>query len=338
MPVDPAMVLRAWNLPQDRVLEPVESGTNNLTWRVECPVGRYVLRVYRNVGNRDHILYEHDVLQRLQGEGLSFAVPNLLPDRTGETLVSAAGTDGGENFAALFAFIPGQHPRTGDRAEAGLAGAALGELDAALAGIHPHASLPAHAMYGELDRIPGLAPNLQSVLDELQPPPDLHATLRHFAVLTEAAIPRIYDWLPRQIIHGDLGRDNVLLDGGRVTGILDFEFVAPDVRAMDLAIGMYFFGINREGDALDVWWRALESFCRGYAGHVQLTLDEIMALPNLMRLRNLVSVLHRAGRRRQGAATREDVLWRLQDAARMHLWLEQHEGELVARAVEWLMR
>lgn len=316
----------------------MESGTNNLTWRVECSGGRYVLRVYRNVGNRDHILYEHDVLQRLQGEGLSFAVPNLLPDRTSETLVSVEGADGIEHVVSLFHHIPGQHPRAGDRAEAGLAGAALGELDAALAGIHPHASLPAHAMYGELDRIHGLAPNLLGVLDELQPLPDLHATLRHFAVFTEAAIPGIYDRLPRQIIHGDLGRDNVLVHGGHITGILDFEFVALDVRAMDLAIGMYFFGINREGGALDVWWRALESFCRGYAGHVQVTLDEILALPNLMRLRNLVSLLHRAGCWRQGAATREDVLWRLQDTSRLHLWLEQHEGELVARAIEWLTR
>ena len=39
-----------------------------------------------------------------------------------------------------------------------------------------------------------------------------------------------------QLIHGDLHYDNVLVENGKVTGLLDFEFCAHDWRAMELAV------------------------------------------------------------------------------------------------------
>jgi hypothetical protein len=41
---------------------------------------------------------------------------------------------------------------------------------------------------------------------------------------------------PKQLIHGDLHYDNVLVENGKVTGLLDFEVCAHDWRAMELAV------------------------------------------------------------------------------------------------------
>lgn len=41
---------------------------------------------------------------------------------------------------------------------------------------------------------------------------------------------------PKQLIHGDLHYDNVLVDDEKVSGLLDFEFAAFDWRAMELAV------------------------------------------------------------------------------------------------------
>ena len=48
-------------------------------------------------------------------------------------------------------------------------------------------------------------------------------------------IERLHDLsLPIQLIHADLHYDNVLVDGEKVSGLLDFEFSVHDWRACEV--------------------------------------------------------------------------------------------------------
>mgnify|MGYP000023315660 CR=1 FL=1 len=64
--------------------------------------------------------------------------------------------------------------------------------------------------------MPGLAQEVESALDWL-----------------ERAWPRR---LPGGAIHGDLFADNLFLDDGEVSGVIDFYFACDDAYAYDLAI------------------------------------------------------------------------------------------------------
>ena len=65
--------------------------------------------------------------------------------------------------------------------------------------------------------------------------------------------------LPKGAIHGDLFCDNVLFDGVRVAGIIDFGFAATDFFAYDLAITVNDWCVEANGGALDAATRAMRS-------------------------------------------------------------------------------
>src|SRR5205823_5327128 len=101
--VDPFAILRAWNLPVGAAVERTRRGTNNLTW---------IVRLLGSFGS---------------------------PVASGETLVPVPPATGAARpaLAALFPLIPGEHPTRGEPAVARACGAALAELDVALARLSP---------------------------------------------------------------------------------------------------------------------------------------------------------------------------------------------------------
>jgi Ser/Thr protein kinase RdoA (MazF antagonist) len=92
--------------------------------------------------------------------------------------------------------------------------------------------------------------------------------------------------LASQIIHGDYGADNVLLRGGKVVAVLDFDFMAVRERIFDVAYSLY-WTLDRLGDSVqpaapapDDLERATQ-LLRSYNGSARPPLDaiEMEALP-----------------------------------------------------------
>ena len=78
--------------------------------------------------------------------------------------------------------------------------------------------------------------------------------------------------LPRQVIHNDFHPGNVLVDGERLTGILDFGDVVYTARVVDVAVALCYFGWDDE-------------LIEGFASVVPLRDDERAALPVLVAAR-----------------------------------------------------
>ena len=67
------------------------------------------------------------------------------------------------------------------------------------------------------------------MLDCLLPDGKRQRLISGYAWLIER-MPDLYATLPQQLAHEDFDPSNVLMEGARVTGVLDFEFCARDLR------------------------------------------------------------------------------------------------------------
>lgn len=323
-PEDLQGIIRPWGLGPIQRAARTPSGLNNENWVLETAEGSFVLRVYRNADTDRYIRFEHALLAALGRCSMTFAVPVPIPTPNSETFVHL-----GERPACLTRLIPGRHPSRDDMQEVRLAGQALGELDAVLAELTITHPSPAGGVYGERAIHPAIS-GPEEAAELLHLSPMDRKRYDRLVTESEAAWPGLRRTLPGQAIHADYAVSNVLLQDGSVSGVLDFEFAGPDLRAMDLAIGLYGFLYWREGWPSEGFKR-VDVFADGYAEHVSLGPQEIAALPALLLRRNLVVFWHWAGRWKIGLSPETDVRERFARAVDLQDWLDQHGGELVDR-------
>jgi homoserine kinase type II len=323
-PRDVDAILDAWRLSRPRITAKAEGGYQNTTLFVSCANGEFVLRVYTNVVDPARQRFEHELLRRLASAALSFAVPRPLPSDDGDTLRVVDG-----RLAVLFARIPGETLAKDGGPYVGQAAAALAELDVALGALREFEHRPP-IFGGDLTLVHPLVDDLDDAVATSGLEADRRNALRGGLERTaELALP-LYASLPQQVTHGDFAFGNTLVRNGRVTGLIDFEVAGIDVRAMDIAVGLYRFPAYE--DALV----QCDIFGQGYSTVLPLDPTEIAALPALLELRASVSLLHWIGRMRAGLATIEHVRPRAGRALLTYEWVQDHGEELARRAMGWI--
>ncbi len=324
-----------WQSPQT-----LTRGTNNAMYRVETTTGVYALRLAGPQVTPRRLRFEHDVMTQLADSGLPYALPIALPTAQGDLYARVTEDEVGEagaTLAILTRFIAGEHPQRADLAQAEAAGEALGLLSSARASVTPADDSAAQdwRSSGDLTRCHALVPDPRAAFAELPLTVDERARLIQDYDTLVARIPSLYARLPSQMSHEDYDPSNVLMAGERVTGVLDFEFCARDLRPMDLAVALTWWPVERYGTGDE--WPIIAALLRGYGRHVTLTADETAAIPLLFRFRAYSSLIHRLGRWRAGLNPREHVLWRATAALERADWLSQN-GERLIQSVDEALR
>ena len=283
----------------------IGQGMNSQTVGAHTGNGDFLWKRYQPVHAEESIRYEHRLLGWLATRELSFSVPAPILTVDGDTLCL---TDGG--FGALFPFLPGGPVNYTEPRQLENVGGALAELHQALAD-YPTDPRPGMTDFEMLGSLHPALPNPHSLhsshlsLPDAEPFASLLAWWRDEIAEVHAFLDSAFQLLPRQVIHGDYGPSNTLHAGNRLTGIVDFEFTGPDMRALDVASGLYFSMRVWKGD--DPWPRG-EAFGRGYRRLARLTEGELAALPWLMRLRNAVSKIFWLGKSLADSTTEKQVL------------------------------
>jgi homoserine kinase type II len=307
VPLDPeflAGVLSSWGLDDGFRLADVGRGTNNHTFLVGCGDKRFVMRINQTLSMAE-VRAEHGVLRRLRRAELPFQVPEPVVALDGETVV---GTEAGP--ASLCRWIPGECPTLDDGSALEHFGRAAGLLDVALARV-PIGDVLRDWRSDPLV-VPGL-PDLDVLCDELR---DAGISDELTALLRPAARRVARDWstyrnaLPIQVIHGDLGAGNSLIDPrtGQISAMLDFEFAGVGFRVQDLVAAL----LNAGALEKDFWLPRTSALIRGYTSACPLNPAETAAIPGLLLARSVGSVLWRASRWRAGMSRLDEVADRLE--------------------------
>lgn len=244
--------------------EGISSGIENTNYFVNTTTGRYVLTIFEKLTEADLPFYL-GLMQHLAGKGLP--VPGPVAGRQGELFNPLMGKP-----ATLVNCLAGQSVDAPSAVQCGH----IGEFSA-----KAHQAVVDFA--GNTPNPRGLDWIKQSALT-LKPhiPADklnlLEDEVAHQSAIAQSAA---YLALPRGAVHADLFRDNALMQGEQLGGVIDFYFAGVDTFLFDLAVTANDWCINHITGEFKQ--DQLEALVTGYAKHRPFTEDDQALWPHLLR-------------------------------------------------------
>lgn len=254
-----AVWLKGYSLGQLRELRGIASGITNTNYFVTTDTGRFVLTLFEK-NSAEELPYFLNLMAHLADRGIP--CPHPVADRSGHFLGHLNGKP-----AALVTRLQGTSLETPCPVHCAEIGNVLARMHLAGASFSQHMKNPRGPHWWHQ-----IAAVLMPLLDDtqralLQNELDYQAGFRGFV-------------LPRGVIHADMFRDNVLFDGDRLTGLIDFYYACSDAWAYDLAITANDWCVQADGHLDKV---RLEAMLRAYHAVRPLTEAEHYAWPALLR-------------------------------------------------------
>ncbi|GCE09717.1 phosphotransferase enzyme family protein [Dictyobacter aurantiacus] len=336
--MDVSAICATWPIQGPCSLTPLTGGTNNHVWRLDAADGHaYTLRVSPGETHLPRLRYEMTILQALSIQDLPFLLPLPIHAYCGDLLVPLMLDNSKTGIATLAPFLPGIVSRKSTPAKASAAAHTLAILDQALAAV-PDQSTPQEIQvlvpFGRLEERNPQIPDVGKALESLPLERQQIRKMQDILIAHQDSVEELYESLPQQLLHRDLDTSNILFDEQEhVTAVLDFEFAARDIRALDLSVSLTWWPVSRLGTGNE--WEIIDSLGRSYMDVLPLEEDELRAIPAMMRMRQFASLQHRIGRYQDGletdAAIQDNIafaLWRLD-------WLESQQETLIEHALNW---
>jgi len=242
-------------------LHAIAEGVQNTNYRLETSTGRYVLTLFEQWTETESLPFCLGFTDHLADKGFPAARPVRAHD--GQWVGELNG-----RAAAVVEWLSGAWIRDLSLADQRAGGVMLARLHLAMADFAGTRANP-------------VGP------DQWRALADASATAargedREILDAVETALARLGDpWaddLPQGAIHADYFPDNVLFEGGQVSGVIDFYFGCTGPLAYDLAIALSAWCFDGEGRELP---GAVEAFRSGYESVRPLTRAEVQALPRL---------------------------------------------------------
>jgi len=241
---------------------PIEAGTENSNFFIHLQSGQYVLTLIER-GPVQDLPFFIELLERLHAA--DFAVPYAIATENGEALRTLAGKP-----ALLQPCLPGRHVDNPSAVHCAEVGSWLADLHR-LTQAAPLIRKSDRGLDWMLEQGAVLAPDLSA--DE--------AALLHAALKEMQSEREHIRALPQANLHADLFRDNVMFEGERLSGVIDFYNACSGPMLYDLAIALNDW-CSQAGGALDL--SRAQALLDAYAAKRPFTRAEAERLPCLLRV------------------------------------------------------
>lgn len=263
--------LKNYSLGHLQDLQGIASGIENTNYFVTTTRGKFVLTLFEKMSAADLPYYMH-LKTHLANHG--FPCPKPIANHDHEFVGELNGKP-----ASIVSCLPGKSVEQVTPAQCAETGALLADLHLAGQGFAQRMMNPRGPHWWQVfsqQLLPKIKPDEAELLQS-----ELAFQLQHKQ-----------DALPRGVIHGDLFRDNVLFDNGRIGGVIDFYFACNDVLLYDVAITANDWCMQPDA-TLDVV--RLKAMLQGYHATRQFTDAEKIDWPVMLRAAALRIWLGRLG-------------------------------------------
>jgi homoserine kinase type II len=297
--------LREYSVGALERLIPISGGVTNSNYIVTTARAKAVLTILETIPEGEELSFYLETMRKADEGGVPAPAP--FPRKDG----SYVGTLRGKP-AVLCSFLSGEIPRRVGNAHMQALGEALGRFHVAARGIQ------------------GAPPNgwgpagCESVHRRLRPAIRAYDARVEETVAEELSYlaERMPKDLPQGVIHGDLFPDNVLFDGERLTGMLDFYFACRDALLYDVAICLNAWCFEASDGAFN--FTKASRFLRAYLSVRPQEAGEIEHLPVLCRAAALRFLLSRLQALLPDASAKGDALVAHHDPEEYRKRLEFH--------------
>jgi len=302
---DIATILEDYSLGALLSFEGIADGIENSNFFINTEQGRFVLTVFERM-NEHELPYFMRLMRHLSAKGLS--CPDVMPRQDQSLLFKVQGET---KWGCVVSCLSGKTLDKLNQLQLQASGQALAQLH-----------LAGESFVETRDNPTGMRWLQEHVNKVAKGTAEAYGETAEDLLRQELEDQQAQLWndLPQGVIHGDLFVDNILFDGDKVSGIIDFYYAHTAPWVMDIAITLNAQAVmlSHEDDA------RMQVFLNGYESLRPLQENEFQALPVLLRLAALrfwVSRLFDALFPRGGALTQT------KDPEEYRLKLLFHRGE-----------
>jgi len=242
----------------------------------------FILKFAHPDETRAALEFENAALAHLARHTDLAVFPRVIPTRAGEWITQAQDENGAFFFARLLTFLPGAVLAHAPQPSVALwraLGFAIGKMDAALASLE-HPAMTRFIQWDAAHAPVVIQQNLEFVADAAR-----RALLENFRARFQRNVAPHWRALRRSVIYNDANDYNILVEGERVSGIVDFGDMLYSYTVNDVAIACAYAMLDKD----DPFGVARE-ITRGYQDTLPLTADERAVLPEMILLRLALSV------------------------------------------------